>query len=190
VPPQNSALYNWDKGVPYWGPTNIRSHRTKFIFHGDLAPGICLPLVWSIGPMTVTGLSTPGMEHWSNDSDRSVHPYYGALVQWQWQVCAPLVWSIGPMTVTGLCTPSIEHWSNDSDRSVHPWYGALVQWQWQGKTAVLGEKSVPIPPGTPKILHGLAWERTQSCSVLSMREYSKGRNMPCDRPTPAPNMEL
>jgi hypothetical protein len=33
------------KQVTYWGSTNIRFHRTKFSRHGDLAPGICAPLV-------------------------------------------------------------------------------------------------------------------------------------------------
>jgi len=30
--------------IPYWAPTNIRRHRTKFSRHGALAPGIRIPL--------------------------------------------------------------------------------------------------------------------------------------------------
>jgi len=41
MPPQNSGHQKDDmKQVPYWGPTNIMPHRTKFSRHGDLAPGI------------------------------------------------------------------------------------------------------------------------------------------------------
>ena len=32
------------KQLPYWGPVNIRPHRTKFSLSGDLASGICAPL--------------------------------------------------------------------------------------------------------------------------------------------------
>jgi len=31
--------------VPNWWPTNISHHNTKFSGHGDLAPGICTPLL-------------------------------------------------------------------------------------------------------------------------------------------------
>jgi hypothetical protein len=32
------------KQVPYWGPTNVRRHRTKFNSLGDLSLGICAPV--------------------------------------------------------------------------------------------------------------------------------------------------
>jgi hypothetical protein len=47
-PRQNSRRHkDVMKQVPYWVPTNIRRHRTKFSRHGDLATGICAS--WSTG---------------------------------------------------------------------------------------------------------------------------------------------
>ena len=43
---RRSQIGNMKQG-PYWGPTNIRDHRTKFSCHGDLAPVISAPLVKS-----------------------------------------------------------------------------------------------------------------------------------------------
>jgi len=36
------------KPVPYWEPTSVKCHRTKFSHPGDLAPGICAPLPSSV----------------------------------------------------------------------------------------------------------------------------------------------
>ena len=44
------------KQVPYRGPTNIRRHRTNFGRHGDLAPGICVPLLRHEDCKCVSGL--------------------------------------------------------------------------------------------------------------------------------------
>jgi len=45
-PPQNSrAQIGEMREVPYWGPTNIRYHDTRFILHGELAPRICALLL-------------------------------------------------------------------------------------------------------------------------------------------------
>jgi hypothetical protein len=84
----------------------------------------------------------------------------------------PKTWVPPQNSAPGICAPLV--WSTDPMTMT-------------GKTAVLEEKTVLIPPFASQILPGLAWERTQPCSVLSMRKYSKGRNMPCDRPTPTPN---
>jgi len=44
-PSQNSRRQKGGmKQVPQWKPTNIRHHRTKFSYSGDLAPGIWVPL--------------------------------------------------------------------------------------------------------------------------------------------------
>jgi hypothetical protein len=43
--PENSGNEKGDmEQVPYWGPTNITSHSTRFCGHGGLAAGICAPL--------------------------------------------------------------------------------------------------------------------------------------------------
>jgi hypothetical protein len=47
-PPQNSRKQIGEiREVPYWGPTNSRCHCTRFVFHGELAHGICALLLKS-----------------------------------------------------------------------------------------------------------------------------------------------
>jgi len=44
--------------LPFQGPINIKYHRSKSGRHGDLAPGICVPLVTILlYPPTCFGLS-------------------------------------------------------------------------------------------------------------------------------------
>jgi len=48
-------------------------------------------------------------------------------------------------------------------------YGALAEWRWQGKTAVLREEPVPVPPCPPQILHRTAtahWRLKYSCNMI------------------------
>jgi hypothetical protein len=35
----------WHAASPYWGSTSIRCYHKKFSHHGDVAPGICAPLL-------------------------------------------------------------------------------------------------------------------------------------------------
>ena len=44
-PPQNFRRQKSGKKQFHTGPTNIKRHCTKFSRHGDLAPGICAPLL-------------------------------------------------------------------------------------------------------------------------------------------------
>ena len=48
-PLQNSRRQKGEvKQFPYWGPTNVRCHNTKFSRHCDLETGICAPLVYTV----------------------------------------------------------------------------------------------------------------------------------------------
>jgi hypothetical protein len=41
---------------------------------------------------------------------------------------------------------------------IHEEAGGPVEWFWQGKSEVLGEEPVPVPPCPPQIPHGLVWD--------------------------------
>jgi hypothetical protein len=53
--------------------------------------------------------------------------------------------------------------------------GTSVEWNWQGKTAVLGEKRVPVPLYPPQIPHGLTRDRTWAVKDRRLTAWAMAR---------------
>jgi hypothetical protein len=66
---------------------------------------------------------------------------------------APQPWGL-------LCNPVM---------NLFPCNGSQEEWNWQGKTEVLGENPVPVPPCPLQIPYGLTQDRTRASAVSSRR---------------------